>query len=107
MEERARAAGYPLSRSQISAYEHRQVATQPSREVVQGLAAALDLSFEEVAAAVTETFGLDGTHSTERRQARRAEAWLRLTDNRTEAEVDELLLIVEQVLRMRDLDTSS
>ena len=104
MEERARQAGHPISRSQISAYEHGQVTTQPTRGVVLGLAAAIDCTFDEVAAAVAETFGFDSTRASERQRSQRAEAWLRLTGDRTDDEVTELLLIVEQILRMRDMD---
>lgn len=103
MEDRARTAGHPISRSMISAYEHGEVTTQPNRETVAALAAALDLTYGEVAAAANETFGLDDV-SPETRRSQRAEAWLRLTGDRTDAEVQELLLIVDQVLRMRDMD---
>lgn len=103
MEDRARAAGHPISRSTISAYEHGEITLQPSRDTVAGLAAALGVTYDEVAAAATETFGLDAA-TLEGLRAQRAEAWLRLTDRRTDAEVDELLVIVDQVLRMRDMD---
>jgi len=104
MEDRAREAGYPISRSQISNYEHSVVDRQPTEKIVRGLAAALDCSLPEVAAAVAETFGFDSTPAPERQRSQRAEAWLRLTGNRTDDEVTELLLIVEQILRMRDMD---
>lgn len=105
MEERARRAGHQISRSLISDYERGNITAPPSRARVEALAAALDCSVPEVVSAVAQSFGLADGDSAERRQTQRAEAWLRLTDQRSDEEVDELLLIVEQVLRMRDLDT--
>lgn len=104
MQQRARAAGRPISRSTLNGYALGRPSTQPARDTALALAAALGVTFEEVAAAVQETFGLDEGASPEARRMQRSEAWLRLTDDRTEREVDELLVIVEQVLRMRDLD---
>ena len=104
MAERAKQAGRPISRSMISAYSRGEVATPPGEQRILALAAALGCTYGEVAAAVVETFGLESSPSPERRTSQRAEAWVRLTAHRTEAEVEELLLIVEQVLRMRDME---
>ena len=105
MEDRGRRAGYSISRSTISAYEHGKIPTRPSRERVEALAAALGCSYPEVAAAVDETYRLDSDETPlAGRRAQRSQAWLRLTEERTDDEVAELLLIVEQILRMRDLD---
>jgi transcriptional regulator with XRE-family HTH domain len=105
MAERARSAGHPISRSMISTYMRGEAATPPNRERVQSLAAALGVSFDEVAAAVNESYRLDGEESSPRDvEVQRAQAWLRLTGERTDDEVNELLLIVEQILRMRDKD---
>lgn len=105
MEDRARAAGHRISRSQINAYARGEVKTQPSREVVGALAAALGCPYQHVSNAARLTFpGLDEGPAEERRSSQRAEAWVRLTGDRTDAEVEELLLIVEQVLRMRDME---
>jgi transcriptional regulator with XRE-family HTH domain len=107
MEKRAKEAGYDISRSAISDYEHGRIEGRPGRERVEALAAALGFAYPEVAAAVEETYSLGedtADDANERRKSQRAEAWLRLTDQRSDVEVDELLLIVEQVLRMRDLD---
>lgn len=104
MEERARRANHPISRSLISDYEHGKITTRPGRERVEALAAALGCTFPEVAAAVDETFAYERPPSPERRTSQRAEAWVRLTGDRTDAEIEELLLIVEQVLRMRDME---
>lgn len=106
MADRARGAGYPISRSMISAYMRGEVSTRPSRERALALAAALGVSFEEVATAVEETYRLnvDADRSQSHRESQRAQAWLRLTGERTDDEVNELLLIVEQILRMRDMD---
>lgn len=103
MEQRARDAGFPISRSQISNYEHGSVERQPTEPIARGLAAALGCTFEEVAAAASESFGFDVARSGERRESQRAEAWLRLTEGRSDAEVEELLAAVEAILRMRDL----
>lgn len=105
MEERARRAGRPISRSAISDYERGNIATRPGRDRVLALAAALGCPFDIVAAAVDETYRLDaGSTPVNDLQAQRAQAWLRLTGDRTDVEVAELLLIVEQILRMRDID---
>lgn len=105
MQGRAREAGHQISRSTISAYMRGEVATAPTKERVQALAAALDVSFDEVAAAVNESYRLNGNSiPMEDSEAQRAQAWLRLTGERTDEEVNELLLIVEQILRMRDRD---
>lgn len=105
MEERARRLGHPISRSMISAYMRGQVPTPPNRDRVQALADALDVSFDDVATAAAESYRLDsGSPPMEDRQAQRARAWLRLTEERTDDEVAELILIVEQILRMRDMD---
>lgn len=104
MEDRARAAGHRISRSQINAYARGEVKTQPSREVVAALAAALDCPYQHVAAAVRLTFNVDEGPPPAHRRAQRAEAWLRLTEERSDREVEELLLIVDQILRMRDAD---
>ena len=61
-------------------------------------------TYKEVADAVEETYSLDKDVAPDAHRTQRTEAWLRLTDDRTAAEVEELLLIVEQVLRMRDLE---
>lgn len=101
MEARARRAGYHISRSTISAYERGKITTQPSRETVQALAAALDVTYEEVAAAVREQFGLgDDQCDVSRRQ--HAQAWLRLTSDRTDEEVQHLLKVVEEIVRFED-----
>jgi transcriptional regulator with XRE-family HTH domain len=108
MEERAAKAGHPISRSMLSSYM-RGEAGVPTLTTIAAIAAALDVSFPEVAASVDETYrlqlglALDPERSARRHQ--RTEAWVRLTGDRTEAEVEELLLIVEQVLRMRDLES--
>jgi len=85
-------------------------------ELRPGLAAVRDLArsaqgvreagelLDRICASVAETFGFDSTPAPERQRSQRAEAWLRLTGNRTDDEVTELLLIVEQILRMRDMD---
>jgi transcriptional regulator with XRE-family HTH domain len=106
MEDRARRAGYPISRSAISDYAQGRIATRPTRERVEALAAALECTFTEAATAVNETYRLDeaAAPDVDARRAQRAQAWLRLTGERTDAEVAELLLIVEQILQMRDLD---
>ena len=105
MEERARAEGHPISRSAISDYEHGRITSRPGRDQVEALAAALGCTYEEVADAVEESYRLDRNDTTsDARRTQRAEAWVRLTADRSEAEVEELLLIVEQVLRMRDLE---
>ena len=104
MEERARQAGHQISRSAISDYERGNIVTRPTRERVVALAAALGCTYEEVATAVQETYRLEAESPPERQRSQRAEAWLRLTGDRTDDEVTELLLIVEQILRMRDMD---
>lgn len=104
MEERARRGGHSISRSLISDYEHGRIAARPGPERVRAIACAIGCTYDEVAAAVDETYQLGTRQAQERRKSQRAEAWLRLTDERSDTEVEELLLIVEQVLRMRDLD---
>lgn len=104
MEERARRAGYPISRSAISDYERGNIAGRPGPERVQALAAALGCTYREVADAVEESYRLDLDAAPDAARAQRAEAWLRLTAHRSDMEIEELLRIVEQVLRMRDLD---
>lgn len=90
-----------MSRSAISDYEHGRKLERPGPDRVAALAAALDCSFAEVAAAVEETWQLAATPVAEPWYVTRFRA---LTDGRSEAERGELLLIMEQVLRMRDLD---
>lgn len=110
MEQRTREAvdrgelDQPLTRSVISDYEHGRIAGRPGRERVAGLAAALDCTFDEVAAAVEHTYRLAETSSAEPWYVTR---WKALTEGRSDAEREELLLIAEQVLRMRDLDDPS
>lgn len=110
MEERTHAAvragtlDQSMSRSLISDYEHGRIASRPGPDRVEALAVALSCTFAEVAAAVEETYRLEPEKAPDARSAQRAEAWVRLTADRSEAEVEELLLIVEQVLRMRDLE---
>ena len=104
MEERARAAGHRMSRTQLNAYARGEVKKRPERAAVEALAAALGCPFPQVATAVDQAFDLGGPTPPERRRSQHAEAWLRLTDSRSNEEVEELLLIVEQVLRMRDLE---
>lgn len=101
MEARARRAGYRISRSTISAYERGKITTQPSRKTVQALAAALDVTYEEVAAAASEQFGL-GDDQCDASRSQRAQAWLRLTADRTDEEVQHLLKVVEEIVRFED-----
>lgn len=107
MEDRARRAGYKISNSLIHDYERGKIASRPGPDRVRALAAALGCSYPEVAAAVQESFPLEPVTSPDAGRTQRAEAWLRLTADRSPAEVEELLLIVEQVLHMRDLDKAN
>lgn len=103
MEERARRAGYHISRSTISDYEHRKITTPPTDETARALAAALDVTYDEVVSAIrAQHYGGSQLCPEEERSSRRAQAWLRLTANRTDEEIQHLLSVVEQIIRFED-----
>jgi len=105
MEERARRDGKKISRQQINAYARGEVSRRPGPDVVAALAAALGCPYPQVAAAVNQAFSIDEGAVPRRRRDAHVREWQRLTEERSDTEVEELLLIVEQVLRMRDLDS--
>ena len=89
-----------ISRSTLTAYEHGRIPeSRPGPEWVRALAAVLDCSFDEVAAAVEESYRLGMDASGEPWHVKR---WRALTADRPHAVVEELLVTVEQVLRMLD-----
>lgn len=102
MEARAHSQGHEISRSALSDYERGRIKQRPGRERVEALASALGCSFGEVAAAVEETWRLENASPAEPWHVKR---WRALVSGRSPAEVEELLLIDEQILRMRDLDS--
>jgi transcriptional regulator with XRE-family HTH domain len=96
MAERARAAGHPISHTQLGAYARGEVDAMPSEATRHAIAAALGVTFNEVTAAAwtsvapTPPGGMVSQH---------AQAFLRLTEGRTDEEIRQTLGVVEATLR--------
>lgn len=100
MERRAAERGTPISRSALGDYANGRQTNLPSEETRQAIAAALDVTPNEVTAAALETAAPDIACSS--RSLQHAEAWLRLTNGRSEDEVAHLLGVVTAALTAMD-----
>lgn len=101
MEERAAARGTPISRTTLSDYANGRIRAYPSEDTRRALAHALDVSVEEVTAAAIETAApeLKEGRGTE---LQHAQAFLRLTEGRSDDEIEQLLGVVVAALRAMD-----
>lgn len=101
MAARARDAGHPISHSSLGDYQTKRTTPDPRNEAqMTRLAAALGISVDEVRAAAWESVGhptpLDG------RRTQQVEAFLRLTDGRSEQEIEQLLGVVSAFVKALD-----
>lgn len=92
MERRAAAAGRPISRTSIGDYANGKQTAFPNEEIRHALAAAIDSSFEVVTKAALQSAAPDA--DIDGRNLQRAEAWLKLTEGRSDEEVRHLLSVV-------------
>lgn len=99
LERRAKEAGHPISRSRLNTFVTTdEIKAIPSEQTRSAIAAALDVSVEVVTAASLESAGIDDL-AADGRSLQHAEAFLRLTEGRTEEEVQHLLGVVTATLR--------
>ena len=99
MAARARRAGTPISHVALSSYAHNRVASIPTERTRLALANALDVDLPEVNAACVQSLATETTDPVLRQ---RAQAFLRLTADRSDAEVDQLLAVVAAALAAID-----
>ena|SRR5690242_5853361 len=95
MAERATAAGYPISHVQLGKYAREGADTMPSEKTRRAIAAALGVDPEEVKAAVWASIAPEQPDGV---RAQHAQAFMRLTEGRTEEEIRKTLAVVEVVL---------
>jgi hypothetical protein len=97
MERRAADAGTPISRTSLGDYANGKQTAFPNEDARRAIAAAIDSSYEVVTAAALESAAPqvagDG------RTLQRAEAWLKLTEGRSDEEVQHLLGVVAAALK--------
>lgn len=97
MAARATAAGYPISHSQLGTYAAGRInPVVPDEHTRRAIAAALGVTFEEVTMAAVRWVApeaLDGIST------QHAIAFLRLTEGRTDEEIQQTLGVVEATLR--------
>jgi len=103
MSERAAAAGRKISHSQLGAYAAGRVKALPDEDTRHAIAAALEVSFEEVTAAALRSVAPDAPDGL----ASHAIAFLRLTEGRTDAEIRQTLAVVEATLRAMEASRAS
>lgn len=101
MAERATRAGHPISHPSISAYATEKVREVPSESTRKALAAALDVPIEVVTAAAFET-AAPGLRDSWPEGFGRAQLFIHKTEGRSDAEVAEVLRVVEAALAMLD-----
>lgn len=99
LERRSKDAGKPISRSRLNTFGNRPTLTAlPAEETRSAIAAALDVSVDVVTAAALESAGIEDLVG-DSRSLQHAEAWLRLTEGRSEVEIQHLLGVVSAALR--------
>lgn len=101
MEQRAAARGTPISRQSLSDYATGKVRTYPSEATRRALANALDVGVEEVTAAALETAAPE-LREGRGAQLQHAQAFLRLTEGRSDDEIEQLLGVVVAAIRAMD-----
>lgn len=101
MEQRAAEHGTPISRQSLSDYATGKVRAYPPERTRRALAHALDVSYEEVTAAALESAAPE-IKETGGAQLQHAQAFLRLTDGRTDDEIEQLLGVVVAAMRAMD-----
>ena len=100
MAQRAKDAGTPISHVSLGDYANGKVTSMPSEATRRALAAALEVSYDEVTAAALESAKL--TRSADGEGSQHAQAFLRLTAGRSAAEIEQLLGVVEAALAAMD-----
>lgn len=101
MEARAQEAGHRISRSTLGEYSTGERIPDPRNEtLLAALAAALDVTVDEVRAAALESVGQPA--QLEEHRSQQVEAFLRLTDGRTEREIEQLLGVVSAFVKGLD-----
>jgi hypothetical protein len=99
MSRRATEAGTPISHVSLGDYANRKVTSMPSQATRRALAAALEVSYDEVTAAALESAAPELAREGE---LQHAQAFLRLTAGRSAAEIEQLLGVVEAALAAID-----
>lgn len=102
MADRAADRGHPISFVQLGEYASGKLRSFPNEDTRRAIAAALDVSLEEVAAAAVVTAAPELANGEALLQLQDAQAFLRLTSGRSRAEVTQLLGVVEAALRAID-----
>jgi transcriptional regulator with XRE-family HTH domain len=101
MEQRAAEHDTPISRQTLSDYANGKVRAYPSESTRRALAHALGVGYEEVTAAALESAAPEMKESGGA-QLQHAQAFLRLTDGRTDDEIEQLLGVVVAAMRAMD-----
>lgn len=102
MSRRAADAGTPISHVSLGDYANGKVTSMPSEATRRALAAALEVSYEEVTAAALESAAPELTRGANGEGLQHAQAFLRLTSGRSAAEIEQLLGVVEAALAAMD-----
>ena len=97
MAQRARDAGTPISHVSLGDYANGKVTSMPTEATRRALAAALDVSYAEVTSAAIESAAPERVES-DPLLTQHAQAFLRLTAGRSDAEIRQLLGVVEAAL---------
>jgi hypothetical protein len=102
MARRAADAGTPISHASLGDYANRKVTSMPSEATRHALAAALEVTYDEVTAAAFETSAPKLARGANVEGLQHAQAFLRLTAGRSAAEIEQLLGVVEAALAAID-----
>jgi hypothetical protein len=103
MARRATDAGTPISHVSLGSYAAGKTRSMPGAPTRRALANALGVTLAEVTAAALESAAPELTELGGRERTQHAEAFLRLTAGRTDAEIDQLLGVVEAALSAIDV----
>lgn len=102
MAQRAKDAGTPISHVSLGDYANGKVTSMPSDATRRALANALNVTVAEVTAAALESAAPELARANEGALLQHAQAFLRLTAGRSDAEIEQLLGVVEAALAAID-----
>ncbi len=102
MSARARASGYTLNETTINAYVKHPLDEPPRRRTMHALAVALDVPYNAVVEAVAESMAEDGEVVVQVADAPHVQAWVMLTEGRSDAERTQMVDVMRTVASALD-----
>lgn len=99
---RARAQGYALAEGTITDFANHPLVEPPRRRTMRALAAALDVPYNTVVEAVAESMAEDGDVVVQVADAPHVQAWVMLTEGRSDAERQQMIGVMRSVAAALD-----